>query len=399
MDLFDEALLRDPASGFSALRERAAVVRVAVPPAWLVTRYSDVKLVLGDRRFVNDVANVPGGDAPDLGAQALAARGIPPELVTYLATGMLELDGTDHLRLRKLVSRAFTARRVAELRPRVEEIAERLLDRLPSAAEHGVVDLLEHFAAPLPIIVICELVGVPEQDRHLWRAWSGALTGAGDLGDTLREMVAYVQELISARREKPEDDLVSALVRAQEEDGDRLSDVEMTTLIVTIVVAGHETTSNLIGNGTAALLSHPDQLAALHADPGLLPRAVDELLRWCGPAKMTRMRYATEDVEISGTLVRKGEAVIAVLFGANFDPRAFADPERLDITRDRAPHVAFSHGMHFCLGAALARQEGEVAFDALFRRFPGMKLAVAPEDLQRPLDPGSWRLGTLPVTL
>ncbi|MCT9930789.1 cytochrome P450 [Planotetraspora sp. A-T 1434] len=401
VDLMDPELMGDPFGGFARLREQAPMARATFPgvdaPIWLVTRYDDVKVVLSDPRFVNNPAGVPGMDVRDLRDQMIRARGIPPEYAKYVLDGVLDVDGADHIRLRKLVSRAFTARRVSELRPRVEEITESLLDGLD-----GVVDLMERFAYPLPITVICELVGIPEEDRPRWREWGRALVSLepGTFAAPLREMVAHVQELIVRRRAEPTGDLLTGLIRAQDEDGDRLGDTEMITMVLTLVLAGHETTAHLIGNGVVALLTHPDQLARLRGEPGLLPRAVHELMRWCGPVQATRMRYATEDLDIGGMPVRRGEAVMAVLVAANHDPREFDDPGRLDLTRQRTEaHVGFGQGLHYCLGAALARQEAEVAFEALLRRFPGLALAVEPDKLERQLLPGSWRLARLPVRL
>ncbi|GGK89755.1 cytochrome P450 [Planomonospora parontospora subsp. parontospora] len=408
-DLTDPALLDDPHGGFARMRERAPMVRGTIPgaaaPVWLVTRYDDVKTVLGDTRFVNDPAHVPGRGAENIREQVIRARGIPPEYARYVLDGILDADGEDHIRLRRLVSRAFTARRVAELRPRVAEIAEDLLDRLPGAAEDGVADLMEHFAYPLPITVICELVGIPEEDRPRWREWGAALFAPdpAGFGAVLRDMVGHIEELIVRRRAAPGDDLLTGLVHVHDEDGDRLGDAELVTMVLTLVLAGHETTAHLIGNGTAALLAHPGQLALLRREPELMPRAVHELMRWCGPVHLTRTRYAAEDVEIGGMTVRRGEAVVAVLAGANRDPRVFDDPDRLDITREpdgrREDHVGFGHGLHYCLGAALARQEGEVALAALLRRFPHLALAVPPGDLPRQPLPGMWRLARLPLRL
>ncbi|WP_182900757.1 cytochrome P450 [Microbispora sp. H10830] len=409
VNLFDADLVRDPFGGYSHLREQAPMVRGSFPgldsPVWLVTRYDDVKTVLSDRRFVNNPANVPGASVHNIREQLIEARGIPREYAAYILDSVLDSDGDDHLRLRRLVSRAFTARRVAELRPRVEQITEDLLDRLPGHAENGVADLIEHFAYPLPITVICELVGIPEEDRPLWREWGRGLVSLepGAVAEPLRHMVTYIQELIARRRAEPAGDLLTGLIRAHDEDGDRLTDTEMVTMVLTLVLAGHETTAHLIGNGTTALLTHPDQLAALRADPGLLPRAVHELMRWCGPVQGTRIRYAAEDVEVDGMTVRRGEPVMAVLVSANYDPRRFDDPGRLNIAREpdghKEIHVGFGHGLHYCLGAALARQEGEVAFGALLRRYPRLELGVAPEDLDRQFLPFSWRLARLPVRL
>ncbi|MEV0972497.1 cytochrome P450 family protein [Microtetraspora glauca] len=409
VDMMDPTLLSDPFRGYSRIREQSPVARAVFAgsntPIWLVTRFEDVKTVLSDHRFVNNPANVPGTDAPNLRDELITARGIPREYAQYVLDSVLDADGDDHIRLRRLVSRAFTARRVSELRPRVEQITEDLLDRLPDLAEDGVVDLIEGFAYPLPITVICELVGIPEEDRPRWHDWGKSLVDMrpGAVAEPLRAMVTYIQDLIGRRRARPGDDLLTGLIRAHDEDGDRFSDTEMITMVLTLVLAGHETTAHLIGNGTVALLTHPDQLALLRSDPGSAPRAVHELMRWCGPVHGTRIRYAAEDVEIEGTRIRRGEPVMAMLVSANYDPRRFDDPEHLDITREpdgrREVHVGFGHGLHYCLGAALARQEGEVAFGALVRRFPGLELAVAADDLERQLLPGSWRLARLPVRL
>ncbi|MFC4062225.1 cytochrome P450 [Planomonospora corallina] len=411
VDLMDPEVLRDPFGAFARIRERAPLVRAVLPgtgvPVRLVTRYDDVRTVLGDGRFVNDPAHVPGTDARDLRREMLRARGVPEEYARYVLDGILDADGDDHLRLRRLVSRAFTARRVAELRPRVEQIAEDLLDGMTAAAGDGVADLMEHFAYPLPITVICELVGVPGPDRPRWREWGRELFSmrADGMGGVLRDMVGHIGDLIVRRRAEPADDLLTALIRAHDEGGDRLSDTELVTMVLTLVIAGHETTAHLIGNGTAALLAHPDQLALLRREPELMPRAVCELMRWCGPVLMARMRYAAEDVELAGVPVRRGEAVVAVLAAADRDPREFGEPDRLDITREtdgrRERHVGFGHGLHYCLGAALARQEGEVALTALLRRFPDLALAVAPGELERERQqlPSMWRLSRLPLRL
>jgi cytochrome P450 len=409
VDLMDPELLSDPFRGYARMREQAPMVRAAFPgiaePIWLVTRYEDVQMVLGDQRFVNNPGNVPGMDVWNIRSQLLASRGISPEYAPYVLDSILDMDGADHLRLRKLVSRTFTARRVSELRPRVTQIAEELLDRLAGTARDGVADLIENFAYPLPITVICELVGVPEEDRPRWRGWGKALfkLRPESVDDTLSEMIAYLRELIGRRRAAPTGDLLSGLIRAQDEDGDRLGEVEMMTLVLTLVLAGHETTAHLIGNGMAALLTHPDQLAKLRADPGLTPLAVHELMRWCGPVQGTRIRYAAQDVEINGMRMKQGDPVIAVLVSANHDPRRFDDAERFDITRQpdghREVHIGFGYGLHYCLGAALARQEGEVAIGALLHRFPELDLAVGPDDLEREFMPFSWRLARLPVRL
>jgi cytochrome P450 len=410
IDMGDEELMRDPYAGYSRIRERAPLVRAVMPgvePVWLATRYDDIKMVLSDPRLVVNPANVPGMRVRSLRAQILrGVHAVPPEYVKYRNEQMGAHDGADNIRLRTLVSPSFTRHKIAKLRPRISEITEDLLDRLPGSAVNGVVDLLGQFGYPLPGTVLCELVGIPEADRAQWNAWYAAIwpVHGADKTAAWRGLVTYIKELIRRRRAAPADDLTSGLIRAQTADDDRLSETEMIALIIAVGLAGKQTTADLISGGTVALLTHPDQLALLREKPELMPRAVHELLRWCTPTHVARMRYAAEDIEVGGTLVRKGEAVRPALVAGNYDPRRFDRPERLDITS--APdgrletHLAFSHGPHYCLGAALARLEGEVAFEALLRRFPGLSLAVDPEDLEYELMPGQWRiLKTLPVRL
>jgi cytochrome P450 len=446
VNLGDEELLRDPFRAYARIREQAPLVRAVMPgvePGWLVTRYEDVKLVMGDPRFVHDPRNVPGTGVRDLREQVQRARGMPPEFMKTWLTGMIEVDGADHSRLRGLVSHAFTMRGVARLRPRVEEITEDLLDRLPELAHDGVVDLIRHFAYPLSSTVLCDVVGIPEEDRRQWQEWREvvqAINGPGKV-EAWRRVFGYIQELIERRRREPADDLTSELVRANSDaadgspagpGGNRVSDTEMVMMIVMLGLTSHQT-AHLIGNGTVALLTHPEQLALLRTNPDLMPRAVHEMLRWCSPTQVTpRLRYATEDIEVGGMPVRQGEAVWVVLAAANHDPRVFENPERFDITRDpertrrasgvaregravrvasekgerpmstdrrRVTHVAFGHGPHHCIGSELARLEGEVVFERLPRRYPDLALAVAPGELDREPLPGHWRLAALPVRL
>ncbi|MFG2529236.1 cytochrome P450 [Streptomyces sp. NPDC048516] len=409
-NVMDPALINDPFAGYGALREQGPVVRgrfMDDSPVWLVTRFEEVRQVLRDQRFVNNPA------APLLGHAAednpltrlMDMLGLPEHLRPYLLGSILNYDAPDHTRLRRLVSRAFTARKITDLRPRVEQIADALLARLPEHAEDGVVDLIQHFAYPLPITVICELVGIPEADRPQWRKWGADLVSMEPdrLSTSFPPMIEHIHQMVRERRGALTDDLLSELIRTHDDDGGRLSDVEMVTMILTLVLAGHETTAHLISNGTAALLTHPDQLRLLQDDPSLLPRAVHELMRWCGPVHITQLRYAAADVDLAGTTIRKGDAVQLVLVSANFDPRHYTDPDRLDLTRHPAGqaenHVGFGHGAHYCLGATLAKQEGEVAFGKLLAHYPKLSLGVAPERLERTPLPGSWRLNALPVRL
>ncbi|WP_082859718.1 cytochrome P450 [Alloactinosynnema sp. L-07] len=406
----DPELLADPFNGYGRLREQARAVRgtfVDGTPVWFVTRFDDVRTLLRDSRFVNRPIPMDGDAGNDPRERMMDILGIPGHLRPYLLESILDSDPPDHTRLRRLVLRAFTARRIQDLRPRVERIADDLLSGFPEHTRDGAVDLVEHYAYPLSIRVICELVGVPETDHDQWREWGSDLVNMRPerLGQSFPVMIQYIHDLIGRRRSSLTDDLLSGLIRAQDDDGGRLTDAEMVTMILTLVLAGHETSAHLIGNGTAALLAHPDQLALIKADPALLPRAVHELMRWCGSIHISRLRYATEDVELDDTCLRRGEAVLFVFVSANFDPRHYTDPNRLDVTRHPGghaeDHVGFGHGIHYCLGATLARQEGEVALGKLFHRFPALALADDPETVEkreRMNLPGSWRLHRLPVT-
>ncbi|WP_224389797.1 cytochrome P450 [Pseudonocardia sp. ICBG1293] len=403
VDLLDPALATDPYAAYGRLREQAPTTTVTMmgsPPAVLVTRYDDVRAVLTDPRFVTDPA-LAGG--PDTRENIMARMGVPDDVADYLLRNILTVDGAEHTRLRTLVSRAFTVRRVAALRPRVEEITSALLDRVAAAGAGGApVDLVEALAYPLPITVICELVGVPEADRAQWHEWGEVLTTMDRerTGPALRAAIAHVHALVDARRAELADDLISALVAAQGDDGDRLSDRELVTMVFAIVMAGHETTAHLLANATLALLGDPAGLAALRADPAGWPGAVNELMRARGPVQFTQFRYPTVDVEVGGTVLAAGTPVIAGLLPANHDPRAFDRPEVLDLARETGRgegHLGFGQGAHYCLGAALARQEGEVALRMLFERFPGLHLAVPAAEVVWLPRPGFSRVAALPV--
>ncbi|MFI1831099.1 cytochrome P450 [Streptomyces sp. NPDC020412] len=398
-------LMEDPYGGFGRIREEAPVVRGLWNghPTWFVTRYDDVTAVLMDRRFATNSQSLPTGT--DEYAEVMAKMGIDREYIPYLAGSLVYTDPPDHTRLRKLVLRAFSARRVSALRPRIEALVDDLLDALPERARDGAVDVVEHFASPLPITVICEMVGVPVADREQWRSWSLDYTSMDPrrLNSMLGEISAYIHALVRRRRAEPADDLVTGLIQARDEDDDRLTDTELVTMVLTLVVAANETTPSLIASGVWALLTHPEQLAKLRADPELMPGAVQELLRWCGPAIVAKVRYATEDVEVAGTLIRRGEHVQVVPGSANHDPRRFARPDALDVTRDpeadRAPHLGYSRGAHYCLGAGLANLETEIAFARLFARFPGLALAVPENRLKWKPMPVTRQLAALPVVL
>jgi cytochrome P450 len=388
IDLADAEVSGDPFTVYGRARERAPLARLLVPgmPMWALTRHEDIRAMLSDPRF-------------ELGADSFMRPDVPEEYLPYLRT-MAEMNGPEHTRLRRLVSPAFTPRRAAAFGPRIEPMAERLLDDVEERAGEGPVDLLAHFARPLPMDVICELVGVPRADRPRWRAYGvSVVTGAGrDFAAAVPAIIEGAREAIARRRDEPGGDLISDLVAARTEDGDRLTDAELVTMVWHLVLAG-QTPANLIANAVVALLSHSEQLAALREDPGLMPLAVEELIRWCGPALLTIPRRTREDVELHGVALRRGEAVTGAVAAGNRDPRAFTDPGRLDVRRPPAAgHLGFAHGPHFCLGASLARVQTQVALSALLRRFPGLALAAEPAELRAP-DPGSWRLTSLPVTL
>jgi cytochrome P450 len=297
---------------------------------------------------------------------------------------MLSTDPPDHDRLRRLVSKAFTARRIERLRPRVTEITASLLDAMP---DRGEVDLLQVFAFPLPITVICELLGVPSRDRDEFRAWTQAILSHGGTpegpGAAAMAMATYFTAMVADKRAHPADDLLSALIAARD-SGDRLTESELLGMLFLLLVAGHETTVNLIGSGTLALLGNPGEMARLRADRSLLPGAVEELLRYTSPVNHATLRFTAEPVKIGGRLIPAREPVLVAIASANRDP----DPDQVDFGRAVGGNLAFGHGIHYCLGAPLARMEGEIAFGGLLARFPGMTLAVPPESLR-------WRPSTL----
>ncbi|PZG36051.1 cytochrome P450 [Spongiactinospora gelatinilytica] len=326
-------------------------------PIWLVTGYPESVTVLTDPRFSSDITKQR---KIDLAAMA----GLPEDVAPYLLHTLGVYDPPDHTRLRRLVSREFTARRVERLRPRIQQIADALLSVVPEK-----FDLIERYAYPLPIEVICELLGVPADDRDTWRTWTAAL-GAPDLGriaEGARGLVGYMRDLIAAKRRAPGDDLLSGLVKVRENDGDRLGDEELISLSISILIAGHETTVGLISQSVRLVLARSLGLGDVEA-------AVEEFLRYGGPAEIAVMRYTLEAVELGGVAIPAGEAVQVVYAAANRDPRRFDRPELLDLRRPDNAHLGFGHGIHYCLGAALARAEAQIALTSLFDRFPGLAL-------------------------
>lgn len=367
-------LITDPYGVYARLRQAGPVHRIAGTdgrPAWLVTRYGDVRQALGDPRLSLDKSNAHPGNY-----QGLA---LPPALDANL----LNMDPPDHTRIRRLVVRAFTPRHIEQLREPIRQTADALLD---AVAPQGRADLIAAYAGPLPITVICDLLGVPPHSRRDFRAWTDALITPDPerpaaAGEAVRNMLAFFTELIAEKRAALSDDLLSSLVAVKDE-GDRLGQDELMSLAFLILFAGYENTVHLIGNTVLNLLRHPDQRAVLRAEPQLLSRAVEEFARHDGPTPLAIRRFPVEDVTIGGVTIPAGETVLLSLAAANRDPSRFADPDRLDVTRDPSGHLALGHGIHYCLGAPLARLETEIALDALLHRFPHMALAVPESELR-----------------
>src|SRR5579884_1236909 len=334
----------DPFPILQDLRTTAPLYRYTLPDgrtAWMVTHYDDVLAILKDPRFVKDIRHAL---PPETAAQVTARS---EEQTNVIRRHMLSSDPPDHTRLRHLVSKAFTPRMIEQMRPRIQQIADELLDQVQA---RGQMDLIADFAFPLPITVICELLGVPVADRQKFRAWSNALLDRSGLflANTeppaeLGEFARYLQALVVEKRERPDDRLVSQLVQV-EESGDKLAESELISMIWLLLVAGHETTVNLIGNGVLALLQHPEQWRKLQADPSLVPSAVEELLRYTSPVMVGTGRWAREDVEMHGTLIAQGDMVQLSLMAANIDPEHFSSPEKLNITREENEHLAFGKG-------------------------------------------------------
>jgi cytochrome P450 len=394
-DLFAAAFKANPYPAYEQMRRHSPVRRIETPRGrmWLVTRYADARQMLSDPRLIK---------------QPPRQRDFADSQERLLNEHMLSADPPVHTRLRRLVSKVFTAGRIESLRPRVREIAESLVEPLVGVpGERRRADLVADFAFPLPITVICEMLGVPRADQDSFRAWSNTIvTGVATGGsfDAMRALSGYIVDLIADKRGdlyssddcadrrsrrpgKHSDDVLSALIAVRDDD-DRLTERELVSMVFLLLIAGHETTVNLIANGMHLLLTHPDQYRRLRSDPSLIPTAVEEFLRYESPVETTTFRFTAEPVEVGGVTIPAGEVVLAALTSANRDEERFADPAHFDITRRENSHLAFGHGIHFCLGAPLARLEGQVAFETLLARLPELALAVPAEDL-------AWRPGIL----
>lgn len=379
-DPWDPAFVADPYPAYAELRARGRVIRYEPTDQWLVPHHADVSALLRDRRLGRTYQH-------RFGHEEFGRTPPPPEhepFHTLNDHGMLDLEPPDHTRIRRLVSKAFTPRTVERLRPYVQGLAN---DLVAALVGDGGGDLLTDVAEPLPVAVIAEMLGIPEADRGQLRPWSADICGMYELNPSeetaaraVRASVEFsdcLRELIAARRKEPGDDLISGLIAAHDE-GDRLTEQEMISTAVLLLNAGHEATVNATVNGWWALFRNPDELAALRADHSLIPSAIEELMRYDTPLQLFE-RWVLDDIEIDGTTIPRGSE-IAMLFGsANHDPAVFTDPARLDLTREENPHISFSAGIHYCIGAPLARMELAASMTALLRQAPALTLAEEPK--------------------
>ncbi len=376
-------------------REEAPVYKgkVSIINAYLLSRYDDCVCMLKDPRFVRNRSTATGGGRMPFPM---------PKSVSLVAQSMILEDEPEHRRLRGLVHKAFTPRALAKLEERIERLTHELLDE---AERQGEVDLKQLYCLPIPVTVIGEMVGVPDEDMPKFMNGLYALTKGFSgwaifrtLFWDLRQTVAFVRELIARKRSDPQDDILTGLIQAEEE-GDKLSEDELVSMVFLLIFAGYETTVHLITNGVLTLLQHPDQLARLRAQPELMESAVEEILRYNGPIHGTKPAYAREDVTLHGVTIAKGSAVMPLLGAANRDPAVFENADVFDIARSPNHHLAFGHGIHYCLGAPLARMETKIALTNLLQRNPNLRLAVEPEELRLQNFPLWHRYESLPVVL
>lgn len=380
----------DPPPEYQRLREEQPVAPLAFPDGtvgWLLTRHEDVRAVLADDRFSSARENASSPVRRNL---------FRPEDRPGM---LLNMDPPEHTRYRGMLTRYFTVRRMRALAPRIERIVANHLDAMEAAGPP--TDLVPAFARPIPSLVICELLGVPYADREKFQRWTATmlrLDVSEDEAWRAREALrTYMRDLVADKREHPDDALLSTLIRAQDPDP-ALTDQELTGMGRLLLIAGHETTANMLALGTYALLSHPDQLRSLREHPEGVGRAVEELLRYLTIVQFGTVRVAREDVEIHGVRIRAGQTVVASLPAANRDPGQFTEPDRLDLTREPSQHVSFGHGIHQCLGQQLARVEMQIAFPALLRRFPTLRLAVPPEQVPMRDDMFVYGVHALPLS-
>jgi cytochrome P450 len=393
--LLGEDFIQDAHTVAGELRAASPVRFVLLPgglPVWLVTGHEEARTAVTDPRFSSD------GVYDRLERLRLGGEDTESHFAPELAKNLLNLDPPDHTRLRSLVTKVFTPGAVAPLRPRIEAIADELLDTMQKSGPES--ELLADYALPLPIRVICDVLGIPFEDRDRFTAWTHTMVAAvtpEEIGAASMRMASYLGDLVEAKRRAPGEDLLTRLVHVSD-GGDRLSRDELIATAVVLLTGGFETTVNLISSGVLALLRHPEQFTLLKARPELLPRAVEEFLRYETPNNLSSPRYATEDVELGGVTIPEGHFVMVSWLAANRDER-FTEPDRLDITRPAGGHLAFGHGIHYCVGAALARLEGEIAFGRLLDRFPGLELAVDESELRWRFSTAMHGLEALPLRL
>ncbi|SMF83440.1 Cytochrome P450 [Paenibacillus uliginis N3/975] len=375
-NLFTNEFTQNPYPVYEKLRKSDPLLNLMFPDGsygWLVSSYEDAVAVLKDPRFIKDITKIYGN-----------------EYASVFTSNMLFSDPPDHKRLRGLVQKGFTPQIIAGMRDHIQDIADELLDAVSS---QDSMNLIDDYAFLLPIIVISELLGVPLEDRDKFRIWSNSIIGASnqetgeEVNQHMNEFVQYLGEWFANVRENPGDDMISQLI-ISEEQGDRLSEEELYGVVTLMIIAGHETTVNLIGNGVLALLEHPEQRKLLQEQPDLIHGAIEEMLRYNGPVEFSTSRWATEDFEFRGQMMKRGDLVIVALDSANRDPEQFNDPDIFDITRNKSKHLAFGKGIHLCLGAPLARLEGEIAINTLLRRFPNIELRSDIQELE-------WRPGMI----
>ncbi|CDO03567.1 Cytochrome P450 107B1 [Oceanobacillus picturae] len=378
-NLFTKAFTPNPYPAYTQLRNEEPVARVLLPDgqyAWMITRYEDALEALKNQKFIKDYRKLYEEDDSDYGS--------------VFSENMLFADMPDHRRLRGLVSKAFTPQMIAGMRDRIQEITDELLDEI---ADQETVNLIDAFAFPLPIIVICEMLGIPTKDRDDFRVWSNSMIEgsngayAQDIQKHMQDFIQYLRDRFETVRKNPGGDLISKLIVAEEQD-DQLTEKELYGVVSLLIIAGHETTVNFIGNSIMALVENPDQLALLKEQPELIKSAIEETLRFNDPVEYSTSRWASEDMVFKGQAMKKGDLVIVILNAANHDPSQFENPEQLDITREKSKHLAFGKGIHACLGAPLARLEGEIAIASFFKRYPNAQLNINKEDLE-------WRTGMI----
>ncbi len=380
IDILSPQFKADPFPFFKHLRVNQPVYSTTLPDkttVWLVTRYDDVNALVKDERFVKNRYNA-------MTAEQVRKQPWVPPMFRPLERNMLDLDQPDHTRLRQLVHKAFTPRLIEQMQTRVQTLADELLERVSGKGE---MDLIKDYALPLPMTIITEILGVPSEDQDKFHKWSKVIVSVNQFNSNWRIIPAvwhfnrYLRKFFKIRRADPKDDLITALIQA-EEAGDKLSEDELFAMVFLLLVAGHETTVNLIGSGMLALLEHPDQMERLRGDPSLIKPAVEELLRYTSPVFMATERYAREDVSIQGVTIPRGKMALGVIGSANRDETVFDSPDTLDILRDPNKHLGFGLGIHYCLGAPLARLEAQIAINKLLGRMPDLRLKTSPDSLQ-----------------